>query len=176
MPQLRAKWEWKWVSQSCPILSEPMDYTVHGILQARILEWVAIPFSRGSSRSPQSSPGIELRSPALQANTLPSELPEKPIQPVIQKIVVAVGFPDAVILSDLFSALLIYLFHNNSFHLFANFQNSSFCFMFLYLSILTFFLLVVLLWANNQFEMVNLLLLILYTDQLSFLFLPDYSV
>ena len=159
-----------------------MDYSlpgssVHGILQARILGWVAIPFSRGSSRSPQSSPGIELRYPALQANTLPSELPEKPIQPVIQKlVVVAVGFPDAVILSDLFPALLIYLFHNNSFHLFANFQNSSFCFMFLYLSILTFFLLVVLLWANNQFEMVNLLLLILYTDQLSFLFLPDYSV
>ena len=27
-----------------------MDYTVHGILQARILEWVAIPFSRGSSQ------------------------------------------------------------------------------------------------------------------------------
>ena len=28
----------------------PMDYTVHGILQARILEWVAFPFSRGSSQ------------------------------------------------------------------------------------------------------------------------------
>ena len=28
----------------------PMDYTVHGILQARILEWVAIPFSTGSSQ------------------------------------------------------------------------------------------------------------------------------
>ena len=27
-----------------------MDYTVHGILQARILEWVAIPFSRGDSQ------------------------------------------------------------------------------------------------------------------------------
>ena len=31
-------------------LCDPMDYTVHGILQARILEWVAIPFSRGSSQ------------------------------------------------------------------------------------------------------------------------------
>ena len=31
------------VAQSCPTLCEPMDYTVHGILQARILEWVAIP-------------------------------------------------------------------------------------------------------------------------------------
>ena len=38
------------VTQSCPTLFDPMDYTVHGILQARILEWVAIPFSRGSSQ------------------------------------------------------------------------------------------------------------------------------
>ena len=37
------------VAQSCPTLCNPMDYTVHGILQARILEWVAFPFSRGSS-------------------------------------------------------------------------------------------------------------------------------
>ena len=29
---------------------DPMDYTVHGVLQARILEWVAFPFSRGSSQ------------------------------------------------------------------------------------------------------------------------------
>ena len=35
------------VSQSCPTLCDPMDYPVHGILQARILEWVAFPFSRG---------------------------------------------------------------------------------------------------------------------------------
>ena len=44
---------WKWkvkVAQSCPTLCNPMDYTVHGIFQARILEWVAIFFSRGSSR------------------------------------------------------------------------------------------------------------------------------
>ena len=32
--------------QSCPTLCDPMDYTVHGILQATILEWVAFPFSR----------------------------------------------------------------------------------------------------------------------------------
>ena len=36
------------VAQSCPTLCNPMDYPVHGILQARILEWVAFPFSRGS--------------------------------------------------------------------------------------------------------------------------------
>ena len=39
------------VARSCPILCDPIDHTVHGILQARILEWVAIPFSRGSSQS-----------------------------------------------------------------------------------------------------------------------------
>ena len=43
------------VTQSCPTLCDPMDYStsgssVHGILQARILQWVAIPFSRGSSQ------------------------------------------------------------------------------------------------------------------------------
>ena len=37
-------------SQSCPTLCDPMDYSVHRILQARILEWVAFPFSRGSSQ------------------------------------------------------------------------------------------------------------------------------
>ena len=38
------------VSQSCPTLCDPMDYTVHGVLQAGILEWVAFPFSRGFSQ------------------------------------------------------------------------------------------------------------------------------
>ena len=45
---VKVKWKVK-VAQSCPTLS-PMDYTVHGILQARILEWVAVPFSKGSSQ------------------------------------------------------------------------------------------------------------------------------
>ena len=36
------------VTQSCPTLCNPVDYTVHGILQAKKLERVAIPFSRGS--------------------------------------------------------------------------------------------------------------------------------
>ena len=38
------------VAQSCPTLCDPMDYTVHGILQARVLEWVAFPCSRGFSQ------------------------------------------------------------------------------------------------------------------------------
>ena len=50
------------VAQSRPTLCDPMNYTVHGIPQARILEWVAFPFSRGSSQS---------MSPALQADSLP---------------------------------------------------------------------------------------------------------
>ena len=52
----------------------PTDHIVHGILQARILEWVAFPFSRGSS-----NPGIEPRSPALQEYSLPAEPQGKPM-------------------------------------------------------------------------------------------------
>ena len=63
------------VTQSCPILCDPMAYTVHGILQARILEWVAFPFSR-DPRDP--NPGIEPRSPTLQADSLPAEPQGKP--------------------------------------------------------------------------------------------------
>ena len=62
------------VAQSCLTLCDPMDCSlpgssVQGILQARILEWVAISFSRGSSRP---------RFPTLQADTLLSEPPGKP--------------------------------------------------------------------------------------------------
>ena len=49
------------------------DYKVHGILQARILEWVIIPFSRGSSQS-RSKPS----SPTLQTDFLPAEPTGKP--------------------------------------------------------------------------------------------------
>ena len=42
--------EWVKVTQLCPTLWDPVDYTIHVILQARILEWVAFPFSRGSSQ------------------------------------------------------------------------------------------------------------------------------
>ena len=38
------------VAQSCPSLYDSMNYTVHGILQARILECTPFPFSRGSSQ------------------------------------------------------------------------------------------------------------------------------
>ena len=66
------------VSQTCLILYDRLDCSppgssVHGILQARILEWVAISFSRGSSW-----PGIEPRSPALQEDPLQTEPPGTP--------------------------------------------------------------------------------------------------
>ena len=60
-----------------------MAYTVHGILQARILEWVAFPFSRVFF----PSPGIEPRSPALQVDSLPAEPQERPIKIYIQILI-----------------------------------------------------------------------------------------
>ena len=61
------------VTEWCPTLCDPMDYTVHGILQARILEWVTFLFSRGSAQS-RDQP----RSPALQADSLPAEPQGRP--------------------------------------------------------------------------------------------------
>ena len=61
------------VAQLCLTLCSPMDYTVHGILQVRVLEWGTFPFSKGSS-----NPEIEPRFPTLQADSLPSESPGKP--------------------------------------------------------------------------------------------------
>ena len=61
------------VTQSWPTFCDPMAYIVHGILQARILEWVAFPFSGNLP-----NPGIEPRSPALQADSLPAEPQGKP--------------------------------------------------------------------------------------------------
>ena len=64
--------------QSCPTLCDQMDCSppgssVHGILQARILEWVAMPSSSGSSQ-PRDEPTFS----ALQADSLPTEPPGKP--------------------------------------------------------------------------------------------------
>ena len=63
------------VAQLCPTFCNPMDCSspgssVHGILQAKILEWVACP-----SPGDLPDPGIEPRFPALQADSLPSEPP-----------------------------------------------------------------------------------------------------
>ena len=67
---------WVKVTQLCPTLCNPMDYTVHGILQARILEWrIPKPFP---SPGDLPNPGIKPRSPALQADSLPEESLGKP--------------------------------------------------------------------------------------------------
>ena len=63
------RWNVK-VAQSCLTLVTPMDCTVHGILQARILEF--------SSPGDLPNPGIEPRSPAWQTDSLPAEPPGKP--------------------------------------------------------------------------------------------------
>ena len=62
------------ITQLCPTLCNPMDYTVHEILQARILEWVDF-----LSPGDLPNPDIEPRSPTLQADSLPAELPGRPI-------------------------------------------------------------------------------------------------
>ena len=61
------------VTHLCSTLCNLINYMVHGILQARILEWVAFPFSRDLP-----NPGIEPRSLALQADSLPAEPWGKP--------------------------------------------------------------------------------------------------
>ena len=61
------------VIQSCPTLCDPLDYTVHRILQARILKWVAFPFSRDLP-----NPGTKPKSPTLQVDSLPAEPQGKP--------------------------------------------------------------------------------------------------
>ena len=102
----------EWKSLSCVWLCDSMVYTVRGILQAKLLEWVAFPFSRGSSWPRDRTQvswiagrffiswargrprilewvaypfqvdlpdlGIEPGSPALQVDSLPSELTGKP--------------------------------------------------------------------------------------------------
>ena len=68
-PERKTPSEVKWKLLSPVWLCETMDYTVHGVLQARTLEWVTLPFSRRSSQP---------RSPALQVDSLPAEPQGKP--------------------------------------------------------------------------------------------------
>ena len=82
-------WRTVLVTQSCPTLCDPIDWgpplsSVHEILQSRILEWVAIPFSRGFPDS-----GIKPGSLALQTDSFPSEPPGKPKNPTWVRVKVA---------------------------------------------------------------------------------------
>ena len=70
------------VAQSCPTLCDPMDcsppdFSVHGIFQARVLEWVAISFSRGSSQ-----PRNQTRVSRAAGRCFTSEPPGKPRVPI----------------------------------------------------------------------------------------------
>ena len=78
------------------VFSDPMDCIVHGILQARILEWVAFPSPRGLP-----NPGIEPRSPTLQADSLLSEPQGKPIY-----IYQYMQFTILIILSELWELVM----------------------------------------------------------------------
>ena len=78
------------------VFSDPMDRIVHGILQARILEWVAFPSPRGLP-----NPGIEPRSPTLQADSLLSEPQGKPIY-----IYQYMQFTILIILSELWELVM----------------------------------------------------------------------
>ena len=69
-PQIAERKKESKVARWCPTLCNPMDcslpgFSIQGIFQARVLEWVAISFSRGSSL-----PGIKPGSPTLQADSL----------------------------------------------------------------------------------------------------------
>ena len=77
------------VTPSCLTLCDPMDYTVHGILQARILEWVVSP-----SPGDLLNPGIKPRSPTLKADSLPAEPQWKPIfMKLILMLAIALSLP-----------------------------------------------------------------------------------
>ena len=75
------------VTQLCPILCHPIDYTVHGLLQVRILAWVAFP-----SPGDLSNPGIESRSTTLQVDSLSAEPQGKP-QGSIHRTLEWVAYP-----------------------------------------------------------------------------------
>ena len=77
-PPVKSLILWSEVAQSCLTLCDPMDCSlpgssIHGIFQARILEWVAVSFP-----GYLPNPGIVPRSPALQADASPSEPPGNP--------------------------------------------------------------------------------------------------
>ena len=78
------------ITQSCLILCDPMNYTVHGIFQARKLEWVAFP-----SPGDLLNPGIKPRSPTLRTDSLPAKPQGKPKNTRVDKPIPSPGdLPD----------------------------------------------------------------------------------
>ena len=79
------------VAHSYQTLCNPMDYAIHGILQARVLEWgFAPPFP---SPGDLPNPGIKPRSSTLHADSLPCEPPGKPTLIMVQFSSVAQSCP-----------------------------------------------------------------------------------
>ena len=75
---------WSVTTESCLTLCDPMDCSspgssIHGILQARILEWIAISFSRGSSQ-PRDQNFTFLGFPSSAGRFFTSVSPRKPIE------------------------------------------------------------------------------------------------
>ena len=66
---LKSEGKLKVKATQCLTLSNTMNYIVHGIIQARVLEWVALPFSRESSQPRDQKP----TSSSLQADSLSTE-------------------------------------------------------------------------------------------------------
>ena len=58
------------VAQSCPTLCDPMENTVHEVLQARILEWVAVPFSKLSSQPKDLTCDLGIKPESLTLSVL----------------------------------------------------------------------------------------------------------
>ena len=81
------------VAQLCPTLCDPMDSTVHGILQARVLEWVAVPFSRVSShpRDWTQISRIAGRFFTSWATGNPNHVPDTVLSPEIKQTSVFMG-------------------------------------------------------------------------------------
>ena len=80
--------------QSCPTLCDPIDYSppgssIHWILQARILEWFAMPSSRGSSR-PRDWTCVSYVYLHWQAGSIPLAPPGKPLFPALFSTVFSV--------------------------------------------------------------------------------------
>ena len=78
----------RFVAQLCPTFCDPMDCSplgssIHGILQAKVLEWAAMPSSKGSCQPRDRIwvSAIEPRSPSLQLDSLLSEPLRKPKNP-----------------------------------------------------------------------------------------------
>ena len=90
--------------QSWPMLCDPMDHSlpgssVHGILQARILEWVAMPFLRGSSR-----PTDQTHIPYISSPLAP---PDRGFQLFLIHLKKIWGFPDVNLVYENFKSIVL---------------------------------------------------------------------